>query len=63
MKFGVGADDDRFVKVKVQSVSITETDVVLELHNAHRWQQDFHHEVNSVWQHKWIGLELQCIHK
>ena len=37
MKFSVGADDDPFVKVKVQSsVSITETGFVHEPHNARR---------------------------
>ena len=35
MKFGAGADDDPFVKVKVQTVSASqETDFVPESHNA-----------------------------
>ena len=35
MKFGVGADDDPFVKVKVQTASASQrTDFVHELHNA-----------------------------
>ena len=71
MKFGAGFDDDPFVKVKVQTVSASQKQtsclnltmrldriVAAVLNSSPMAARLFYHDaVNSVWQHKWIGLD------
>ena len=73
MKFGVGADDHPAASLRsgsTDSVNITRTDFVHELHSARRSKCGggfdqltdgsktlYHGMENSIWQHRWIDLD------